>query len=170
MRKVVKFGIIVMLSSLLVGCKNIIDPSKETRNYSDYKEFNLKIENFYNATVSDYYVYCYREDCPDCVPLKGYVLDYLDEFKENKKDTILYLVEFHNANTDLGRVERSKFKVKPDDYKGNNSEIKKLTKEMLGATKIDETFFFGTPSLYHIFNGALKNCFIGSASIKKVIN
>ena len=88
---------------------------------------------------------------------------------ENKVETKLYLMEFHKIDTDEGRLERAKFKTKPENYSGSNSQIKKLTKEMLGSTKLEETYFFGTPTLYKIEENTLKNVVVGNTNIKSVI-
>jgi len=158
----------LLITGILTSCSWGYDPDKETRDYTDYLEYTITNEDMYKMG-DDYYVYAYRPDCKDCVPMKGYILDYLDELKSGTKSKPLYLLEFHNINTDVGRLERADFKTKPDDYKGKDSEIKELTEEMVGAKSLIETYFFGTPSLYDIKNHELVWMYIESKQIKKVL-
>ena len=158
----------ILFAGILTSCNWQYDPDKETRDYTDYAEYTIKIEDMYQKG-DNYFVYAYRPDCKDCVPLKGYILDYLDELKAGTKSKPLYLLEFHNINSDEGRLERAYFKTKPAEYKGKDAEIKTLTEEMVGAKVVEDTYFFGTPSLYDIQNNSLNWMYIESKQIKKVL-
>ncbi|MGP1413682.1 MAG: hypothetical protein ACTTID_00910 [Bacillales bacterium] len=187
MNKKIKLFLSLSLIPLLLSCYN--KKIDETRDYSDYLEYKVDLDSFFNYKKT-YGIYIYQYGCRPCEETKGYVFDYLDKIKHNndRKLESLYFVELHPFNSLEGKEQRNKFKQKPaeynsllqlaeeDNFKGKNyvkyiSFKNQLIQENCksNATKLEEIYFFGTPSLYIIENQKVIDFCNGRDSVKRYL-
>jgi len=163
MKKISKLFVLPLFALSLFSCSNSSIDDVETRDYSDYVEFNSKVEDLYNHE-GRYAFYVYQINCSHCVNIKGKLFDYLDSFKAGNKTyfTNFYLCSLSPYSSEEGIKERESFKEKPNEYVSDD-----LIDEMIKAqpTSIAETFFFGTPSLYIIENKQFKTMRLGDTTI-----
>ena len=165
--KINKYRIILpIIGLILVGCSET--NTEETRNYSDYLNHYISLENFYH-TNERYAVYVFGAYCNPCTSIKTEVFNYVDSFYKGDKHSFdnFYLFEFQTSSSEEGKEQRAAFKNKGENYTGTNEEIEKLINEMLKAktTKVSDTYFISTPSIYVIENGVLADYIRGSNTI-----
>lgn len=153
-----KFKSIFILFSIsfasLVSCK------KEDRNYDNYKSYQLdKLENLYSQNSGHYLVYIYFNECPYCEKIKTNIFNFLDE-----NITKMYLFDIKRKSDIEGQTNRDKFKTRPQG--DSDTDMKVLIDEMKGkASTLEETYFFGTPAIYDIEEGVLKDYVYGSENV-----
>lgn len=164
-----RFARLFVLLSIfsLVSCNKTRDFSDhKNREYSTYYDRFLlnDLNDFYNQDSDLYIIYMYGSTCEPCTKIKGVILDYLDEIIDG---TCTYVTDFYiyerelDPNYSSGAWSSYYFKPLPE----NATSIRNtLITEMLGATSLSETYFFGTPSLYIIKDHSLDNLILGSSS------
>lgn len=106
----------------------------------------------------------YYEGCGACRNLSGNLFDYLDAYKEGEKKTKVYIFDMKSSKTEEGTLNRNKFKTRPSSPTENKDL---LISEMIRkkVETLDETYFFGVPSLYIIESNHLKDLKIGTQVI-----
>lgn len=164
-----KFNLILLsiISILLVGCNE--NDVEETRTYDDYLKHYISLDDFYHDNER-YGVYLFGKYCGYCTNIRTSVFNYADSLYEGDKHNLenFYFFEFQSSNTDEGKEQRKKFKTKPDDYASYDDEKRtELINSMLKAkpTKLSETYFLSTPSIYIIDGGVLVDVIRGSNTI-----
>ena len=166
--KFILLSVICFMS--LCGCDaNNGDNVEETREYDDYLGNYISLDNFYHSNER-YGVYLFGKYCSFCNDIKTSVFNYADSINNGDKHNLdnFYFFEFQSNDSDEGQEQRSKFKIKPDDFNAYSDEQKnKLIESMLKAkpTKLSETYFLSTPSIYVIDGGVLVDVIRGSNSI-----
>ncbi len=158
--------VLPIIGLLLVGCGET--NTEETRTYNDYLDHYISIENFYHDNEK-YAVYVFGAYCNPCNSIKTKVFDYADSFYKGEKHSFenFYFFEFQRSDSEVGKEQRTNFKDKGENYTGTDEEITKLINEMLNAkpTKVSDTYFISTPSIYVIENGMLTDYIKGSKTI-----
>lgn len=125
----------------------------------------LSPTEMYDKTEVRYGVFVYSDSCSHCVSLEPTVIDFLNN--DFADQTYLEKMYFLNLADSLSW---SYFKevpvVKDEDGKVVDNTLDCL-KEMATnkVSKVEDTYLFGTPSLYIINNGAFLIDYIGGASI-----
>jgi len=141
--------------AFLSSCKN---ETEETRTYSDYAIYKFdNLYEMYSKNDSKYGVYFYFEECKYCKGIMSDIFNYLD--KEEK--TPFYLFDIKRKSTPEGTAYRDSFKDKLSDDRNAMIEEMKNT-----SSSVQDTYFFGTPSLYIIENGILTDCLVGDDEVK----
>ena len=154
----------------LCGCDaNNGDNVEETREYDNYLGNYISLDDFYHNDER-YGVYLFGKYCSYCNNIKTSIFNYADSINSGEKHNIdnFYFFEFQSYNSVEGQEQRSKFKTKPDDYSTySDDEKNQLIRDMLHAkpTKLSETYFLSTPSIYVIEDGVLIDVIRGSNSI-----
>ena len=154
----------------LCGCDaNNGDNVEETREYDNYLGNYISLDDFYHNDER-YGVYLFGKYCSYCNNIKTSIFNYADSINSGEKHNIdnFYFFEFQSYNSVEGQEQRSKFKTKPDDYSTySDDEKNQLIRNMLNAkpTKLSETYFLSTPSIYVIEDGVLIDVIRGSNSI-----
>ena len=154
-----------LIPLLLVSCTINDDVVEDLRDYSDYSEFSLSsIDQLYTKEEGNYIVEIFFPECPHCKAIKSNIFDYLDLQKNNSEMKKLYFFDIRSSSSLAGNSNRDKFKTKPENY-SNIRDI--LIDEMRGAkpSTLEETYFFGTPSLYEINNNSFFDLYVGSTNI-----
>ena len=107
----------LLLTPLLIGCSTNQIPSpersKDTFDYSDFKDINLDWENLFSPAKSLYFVYIFSVSCGHCERIKQMVLEEIDEYRD-----IFYITEFKsqipittNAKETLGKEETKEISI-----------------------------------------------------------
>lgn len=155
-------SIFLTFFATLTSCTNH-ENDNETRSYADYPEFALpSIDEMYELKDVEYYVEYYFPECPHCQNIRSSIYNYMDKVKNGDENIPLYYFNIENGSTSNGSINRSKFKIKPNSY---NRDV--LVSQMIRekVSKVSDTYFFGTPSLYVIKNGVLADFYIGEVDI-----
>lgn len=124
------------------------------KDYSDYSEFYLtNIDDFY-AQSGDYFIYLYSQSCPFCTSIKESVFAYLDAYKTDKSLQKPIIFNIQPDFTSQGNSNRLKFK-QTESY-----DLNVMISQMVESkvSKLSDTYFLGTPSLYFISNNQIVNC------------
>ena len=158
--------ILPIIGLMLVGCGET--NTNETRTYDDYLNHYISLDDFYHDNEK-YAIYVFGSYCNPCNSIKTNIFNYADSFYKGDKHSFdnFYFFEFQRSSSDVGKEQRAAFKNKGDEYTGTDDEINKLINEMLKAkpTKVSDTYFILTPSIYVIENGILVDYLKGSNSI-----
>lgn len=171
MNKLIKSGLIILLSSFIFSCEYI---DNETRTYNDFKDYKIEIDDLYNVSENHYLVYLYREDCSHCNKIKGYIFDYIEEnnfvVKDSKKIN-MYLMEFDTSSSELGHFQRDKFKENKGVSGYSDQEREEAIIEMKNnhVSTISETYLVGFPMVYEVLNGSFNNGWFGDDTIKNYL-
>lgn len=135
--------LLIILFFLLSGCSNntssfnsstINESSKDYKNYSGYY---IELNEMYNIDKDSYVIYFYSSTCPACYDMKNHLFNYLDN---SNKILDIFIINLFEVDEDLFNLF-----LKDDSL---NYEEKK--EKSINATKIEETYFIHTPSLYFI--------------------
>lgn len=110
----------------------------KTKNYKDYSEYIINLNDMYNQKDNIYGVYFYSEYCPACASLKELLFKFLDS--ENKCIDNLYLVDIGTTNEEDFNKLQSSNGLFEEEIRGNN----------IGATSIETTYFRTSPCIYFI--------------------
>lgn len=141
----------------------VYDSVYDSRNYDEYQNSYLEIEDFYEVKKSKYYVYLYYETCPHCLRTRKAVLNYL----ENHDD--LYLINMYPSSSEEGIINRGKFKKadvgSTDEFK---NYIEKMKKE--GTNEVSSTYYAYVPSLYIIDNNKFSDAMVGEEEVRNFLN
>lgn len=153
--------LISFLFLTLVSCGQ-----NETRSYSEYSNFFLDdIDNFYQIEEEHYFIDLYQVECSHCENVKTNLFNYLDKLNSGEKTLKIYLFDL---NSGVGGVlNRNKFKVKSANY-DRNVLIREMEKTK--PSSLNETYYFGTPSLYEIKDGRFENLYLGENEINGFLN
>ena len=105
--------------------------------YEDFIDYQINVLDLYNMD-GDYEVYFYQDNCSHCENIKNKIFNYA--YKLNKKEDY----KFYFCNV-----------IKKSDtyyFKDGDKERNELIDEMKNnsVSSLEETYFFGTPSLYII--------------------
>lgn len=168
MKKLVIFLIPLFL---ITSCSNTEENKEDTRDYSDYFDFSLtSVDELYQKEEEKYFVEIYFPECKYCKAIKDTVFNYIDAYKNNDSLTKLYIFDIQSSSTLGGKSNRDKFKTKPASY--SDADKKLMIEEMVNnkPTTLEETYFFGTPSLYIVENGAFSELISGSTMISNYLS
>ncbi len=153
--------LISFLFLMLVSCGQ-----NETRSYSEYSDFFLDdIDNFYQIEEEHYFIDLYQIECSHCENVKTNLFNYLDELESGEKSLKIFLFDLNSG--DGGIPNRNKFKVKGENY-DRNILIREM--EQAKPKTLNETYYFGTPSLYEIKDGKFENLYLGENEINGFLN
>ena len=139
---------IILLTLLLNGCNTSYNSSlisnnnsnitiSNSKNYSNYSEYHINLDNIYDMNNNEYVVYFYSYTCPACYSLKDKLFNYLNL---NNKPYEIYLVNIFETDDDTFN------KMLMDDSISKEEAISLS----IGATNLENTYFIHTPSLYFI--------------------
>ncbi len=156
--------ILSLICLLLVGCDET-----ETRTYDDYLDNYITLDDFYHENER-YGVYLFGKYCSYCNKIKTKVFNYADSIYKGDSHNLenFYFFEFQSYNTEEGKEQRARFKEKPSDYSSyDEKQREQLIEELLQSkpTKLSETYFLSTPSIYVIEDGVLVDIIRGSNKI-----
>ena len=131
----------------LASCNKNINPIVEN-DYSNYSEYQINnLSDFYSQDEEIYTIYFYDKNDSNCELIKSDILNYLDEYKNDKKHLKLYLYDYSKISDDT-----SSFLKNNQDYKTN----KKYMIENNYIDNIKDTIINRASSLYVIkYNGLI---------------
>ena len=163
-----RFARLLMIFSvfMLVSCNgpkpSFIDT--KNRNYDDYYErfgINNLEEEFFYKDSNHYLIYIYSDTCSHCHNIKGVILDYLDSIID---ETCNGITDIYIFNGSKDPNFRTYFKEKPKNWQSDGLQNTLIT-QMIGASSLAETYFFGTPSLYTIKDHVLSTFYLGEDTV-----
>ena len=128
----------------LVSCnKSNEDKISESYQY-DYKDvaqFTINKEEIFSFANNSYYVYFYKENCSHCNSIKQAII----EEAINRND-----IYFFDDTNDILKV-------------------KDLKNSIIGISKSEDIFIYGTPMLINILQGEISSYYLGTEQILNFI-
>ena len=133
------FFLFLPLLALMVGCTSKQNNASSDSNESYelvYAQRGIEWKDLLNQNCSDYYSYIYSLTCHYCNEIKGRVYEFC-------QGNAVFFIEYQVGIVPL------------------NSE----TKDFVGVDKIEDLYILGTPTLFHIKEKKIAECFIGANQI-----
>ncbi|MGM9858852.1 MAG: hypothetical protein ACI311_06370 [Bacilli bacterium] len=136
---------IVLLSLFLVSCRTnnevkISEPSQY--EYSDITIYLIDKEEIFSFANETYYIYFYKENCSHCNSIKQTVIKKALE----RNDIYFY------------------------DDTNESIKIKDITNSLLGISKSEDIFIYGTPMLISITQAKISSYYLGTEQIEKFLS
>lgn len=120
-----------------IECNRFIIPFNEPADiYLEFKNEKIHIETFYNINNINVH------------KMKNYFIvkyDYPEDFKE-KKETILYNVEYSRLEYERWQEQLKRIKNQPKEIRKYNKDLKKKTKELGKLVKKNNYEYYDTSS------------------------
>lgn len=138
------------------GCKE-----EEPLTYNDFEDLHIDLGDLYNKE-GKYGVFLYQTNCSHCHTIEDTVTKYVKKVEKKKaKMDAFYFVLMDNFST----------RVFKDEDIENMKRVHEVTAEMIAnkVSKLEDTYFVGTPTLYVINDGILGNMLVGSGDISKYL-
>ncbi len=132
----------LFVTPLLIGCvkqNNVVEKEDEKEvSYDHYSSLNLLWNELFLPAEPSYFAYIYSETCHYCKQIKDDIFEFIE--------SDIYPIYLINFNKDIPV--------------SNNIEC------TIGATKVDNVWIEGTPTLIHVMN---KHVFANLAGGEKIL-
>ena len=131
---------IFIIALFLVSCNKSNEVKISEINQYDYKDITQLIiskEEIFSFANDSYYVYFYKENCSHCNLIKQTII------KEAVKRNDIYFF----------------------DDTGDILNVKDLKNPIIGISKSEDIFIYGTPMLINVEYGAISSFYLGTEQI-----
>lgn len=129
-----------IIALFLVSCNKNNEVKISEKNQYDYKDITQLIinkEEIFSFANDSYYVYFYKENCSHCNSIKQTII------KEAVKRNDIYFF----------------------DDTGDILKVKDLKNPIIGISKSEDIFIYGTPMLINVEYGAISSFYLGTEQI-----
>ena len=136
MKKICTF----IFALFLVSCNKSNEGQISERNQYDYKDITqliIKKEEIFSFANDSYYVYFYKENCSHCNSIKQTIIG---------EALIRNDIYFFDDTADILKV-------------------KDLKNPIIGISKSEDIFIYGTPMLINVEYGAISSFYLGTEQI-----
>lgn|SRR5574344_199001 len=167
MNKVFKMMILPVLALSLFSCGDN-SGTDTAADYTDYMEYQVYPDEMYSQTATKYAIVITNPNCPHCEDIKSYYFNYIDAINQNdsrcKYDAFYWMyIGFRGTSTRTKMINISS--------SDEGCDVATIKQKMIDekVNKIENTYCYGTPSLYVIENGYFSDIVVGSSDVAKAL-